>query len=72
MIFTLLWLGWFAMFLVIESLALFRYKDLPGKPHTLSAQFWWVIRGRTRWHWIARCAVLAGMVWLTLHFVGWL
>jgi multisubunit Na+/H+ antiporter MnhG subunit len=70
MLFTVLWICWGILFVILESLAIFRFKDQPGKPHTLSAQVWCIVRGRGILHWIARIIVLAFMVWLTFHFVG--
>lgn len=78
---TVMWLGWLAMFLGIEGMALFNSK--PGD--TLSEHVWaWFGTQRTKpgeperprsgWTQLRRVGLLAFMAWLTVHFLtgGWL
>lgn len=66
--FTIAWLLWLAMFVVVEGIALIR-KD---RGDTLSEHVWkWFrIRDKPR-QWTWRRAVLAGfLVWLLIHMVA--
>lgn len=74
-VFTWYWLIWFVVgFGVMETVALVRYPDRPGKPHTLSSQVWWLVKGAGLWHRLLRIAVLFLMAWLTVHLLtgGWI
>ena len=74
-----LWLVWLLFFAVVEGMALFNSK--PGD--TLSEHVWaWFgtewkkgqsPRKRSGWTQLRRFALLAFMVWLTVHFItgGW-
>lgn len=68
--YTVAWIFWIAMFLLIEGKALID-KD---RGDTLSEHVWkWFrVRGRTK-TWVARRYALAAfLVWLTLHLTtGW-
>lgn len=71
-VWTVLWLGWFFQFLVIEGLALVLGKD---KGATLSDHMWAFIgRGKALDNHVRfrRIAFLAFSTWLVVHtFTGW-
>lgn len=65
------WLAWVLAFAAIEGAALVR-RDRPGRPATLSAHVWWLIRGAGWWHHLARVGLVCGLAWLSVHLVsGW-
>jgi hypothetical protein len=68
--FTILWIVWGLLFLVLEGFALYRFKDESRWPHTLSGQIWWAVRGRGLFHWAARIVVAGFMAWLAFHFLN--
>ena len=68
-VFTWLWIAWGALFLGVEGSALV-VKDRPGRPRTLSAHIWWLVRGAGAWHRIARGALALGLAWLTGHLMS--
>lgn len=63
------WILWALAFVVIEGAALV-VKDRPGRPATLSAHIWWLVRGAGLWHHLARLALAAGLAWLVPHLLG--
>lgn len=67
--FTIAWIAWVLLFVVVEGLAI-RRKDRPGSPGTLSAHVWWLVKGTGTWHQLARAALMAGLGWLTAHLLG--
>lgn len=71
-LFSWLWIAWGVLFAVVEGVALAK-GDRPGKPLTLSAQIWALIRGAGTWHHIARVVLVAFLAWLSVHMVsgGW-
>ena len=72
-IWTWLWIGWIAIFAAVEGVALAR--KAPGD--TLSEHVWkWFAVGEPRdrptmtgWARLRRFALLAGLAWLSLHFL---
>lgn len=66
--FTVAWLLWLAMFLVVEGIALFNKE----KGDTLSEHIWkWFSVKDKGKGWLARRFVLAAfLVWLLLHMLG--
>lgn len=72
-IWTWLWLGWLVTFAAVEGVALVR--KAPGD--TLSEHVWqWFAVGEpghrppmSGWVRLRRFALLAGLAWLTLHFL---
>jgi len=73
-VFTILWLAWGAVFLVLEGIALFNRRS----GDTLSEKVWvWSgtgTKGRAATTGVRRAGLLAFMVWLTVHFMtaGWM
>lgn len=73
-VFTIVWIGWAVIFAVAEGIALFNNK----RGDTLSEHMWALFRvprpGQNNpmpdgWTRTARFLLLAGMCWLTVHFV---
>jgi len=72
MMYTLLWLGWFAAFFAIEIPALRAGK--PGGSLSEHVWDWFSIRGNNgRFVRTRRLALLCGLAWLCTHFLtgGW-
>lgn len=67
--YTVAWVAWAAAFAVIETVALVR-RDSTGKPRTLSAHVWWLVRGNSPAHAVARVALAVGLAWLGRHLLG--
>lgn len=69
--FTALWAGWLALFIVIEAWALIRRK----RDDTLSENVWdWFClrgskTGKTPWCIIRRILFIGFWAWLSIHFV---
>ncbi|OLE22368.1 MAG: hypothetical protein AUG49_19320 [Catenulispora sp. 13_1_20CM_3_70_7] len=68
-LFSWLWLAWAVAFAVIEGTAI-AHKDRPGRPATLSAHIWWLVRGAGPWHHLARLVLATGLAWLVPHLLG--
>jgi hypothetical protein len=66
---SIAWIAWALAFVGIEGAALMR-KDRPGRPATLSAHVWWLVRGTGTWHQLARAALVFGLGWLTHHLLA--
>lgn len=73
-VWTWLWIGWLALFGVIESVAAFNAKG----GDTLSEQVWrWLTQPRhmregkdpAPWVWAGRAGVTGLLIWMLLHFV---
>lgn len=67
--FTWAWIGWALAFVAIEGLALV-VKDRPGRPATLSAHVWWLVRGAGPGHTALRLMLAVGLGWLTHHLLS--
>lgn len=69
--FTIAWIFWLAMFLVIEGAAIFRKE----RGDTLSEHVWrWFsVSGKPRGYKMRRFVLLVFLVWLTVHLLtgGW-
>jgi hypothetical protein len=67
-LFTWLWLGWGAMFVAVEGVAIAK-KDKPDRQRTLTANVRWLIKGRAPGHKVAWLGVILLLAWLPLHFL---
>lgn len=68
--FTWLWLGWLAVFAVIEGVALLNARN--GDTLSENVRDWFGTKAGTRitgWVRVRRFALVALMAWLSLHFL---
>lgn len=64
------WIGWIVAFLGIELTAVFLTPDKPSRPTTLSNSIWWLIQGKSRWHYAARFGLVTLLAWLSIHLLS--
>lgn len=71
-VFTVLWLIWLGIFIIIEGLALADRDE--GDTLSEHVWKWFAIKGKGKWVTLRRLALVTLMVWLTIHFLtgGWI
>jgi len=70
--YTILWIVWLALFVVIEGFAL-KNKD-PGDTLSEHVWKWFSITNKGKWHKVRRIGLVIFLTWLVLHFLtgGWI